>query len=299
MPASYRTLSDGQWNRRIKKAWALAAPCRLCPHHCDVDRTQGQRGRCGIGNKARVASFGAHPGEERPLSGRFGSGTIFFAGCNLSCVYCQNFDISQQATGDRVSAQTLADLMLQLQDRRCHNINLVSPTHVIPLILEGLYQAASDGLTLPIVYNSGGYDSVEALTLLDGIIDIYLPDMKYQDPEIARELSDAPNYPKMNRQALREMHRQVGDLEVDDAGIAVRGLLVRHLVLPHDLSQTGSAMAFLANTLSRDTAVNIMGQYRPEYQARTFDQLSRPVSTKEIRRAREQAQAEGLHRIHF
>ena len=255
------------------------------------------RGECGTTQRAEVASFGPHFGEESPLSGRRGSGTIFFTHCNLACVYCQNYTISQQGEGRAVTAEELAEIMLSLQKKGCHNINLVSPTHVVPQILEALEIAVPNGLKLPLVYNTGGYDSLETLKLLDGVIDIYMPDMKYSDAGVGKRLSGVADYPAVNRAAVKEMHRQVGDLQMDGAGIAVRGLLVRHLVLPHGLAGTGDTMRFLAREISPETYLNVMAQYRPCYRACDTHDLSHPLNGTEFREAIGMAQREGLHRL--
>lgn len=292
--ALYRT---GALRERVERAEALLERCRLCGRRCQVNRLQGEEGKCRTGSKARVSSFGPHFGEEAPLVGQRGSGTIFFAYCNLRCVYCQNFTISQLGEGYEVEADDLANMMLSLQRRGCHNINLVSPTHVVPQILAALEVAAGRGLVLPLVYNTGGYDSLETLELLDGLVDIYMPDMKYSDDMTGQRLSDVVDYPAVNRAAVKEMHRQVGDLEVDDNGVAVRGLLVRHLVLPHDLAGTAETARFLAEEISPNTYLNVMAQYRPYYRAREFRQLSRRINPKEYREALEMALSAGLLRL--
>ncbi len=244
-----------------------------------------------------VSSYGPHFGEEAPLVGRHGSGTIFFTYCNLRCVFCQNYTISQLGEGSVVDREELARMMLSLQARGCHNINLVSPTHVVPHILEALELAVSMGLYLPLVYNSGGYDSVETLELLDGIIDIYMPDMKYSDEKTAEQLSGIKDYPKVNKAAIREMHRQVGDLQIDEQGIARRGLLVRHLVLPHHLAGTQEVVRFLAQDISTNTYLNIMAQYHPCYKAFDIPLLSRPVNKPEFYEAIDLAHQQGLYRL--
>jgi putative pyruvate formate lyase activating enzyme len=244
-----------------------------------------------------VSSYGPHFGEEAPLVGRDGSGTIFFTNCNLSCLFCQNYTISQLGGGQKVSKEELAQIMLSLQARKCHNINLVSPTHVVPQILEALELAIESDLHLPLVYNSGGYDSVETLSLLDGIVDIYMPDMKYDHEEIARELSGIEDYPAINRAAVREMHRQVGDMELDEYGIARRGLLVRHLVLPHSLAGTKGIMGFLGTEVSRNTYINIMAQYHPCHKAFQVPSLARPTSSTEFHEAISLAREAGLNRL--
>jgi putative pyruvate formate lyase activating enzyme len=244
-----------------------------------------------------VSSYGPHFGEEAPLVGRHGSGTIFFANCNLNCVFCQNYTISQYGEGSPVGSEELARVMLSLQARGCHNINLVSPTHVAPYILEALELAAGKGLDRPLVYNSGGYDSVETLKLLDGIVDIYMPDMKYSDEKTAEQLSSIRDYPRVNRAAIKEMHRQVGDLQIDDQGIAQRGLLVRHLVLPSGLAGTKESVQFLAQEVSVNTYLNVMSQYHPCYKAFDLPPLNRPVSREEVVEAIDLAHKYGLHRL--
>ena len=244
-----------------------------------------------------VSSCGPHFGEEAPLVGRHGSGTIFFTYCNLRCVFCQNYTISQLGEGSTVDSEELAKMMLSLQAKSCHNINLVSPTHVVPFILEALELAASRGLNLPLVYNTGGYDSVETLELLDGVVDIYMPDMKYSDARTAEQLSGIKEYPQVNRAAIKEMHRQVGDLQLDASGVAHRGLLVRHLVLPNRLAGTEAAVLFLAQEVSTNTYLNIMAQYHPCYKAFDIPQLARSVSRQEFSEAIDLAYQQGLSRL--
>jgi putative pyruvate formate lyase activating enzyme len=270
--------------------------CDICPHCCGVNRRAGERGVCRTGEQAVVASAGPHFGEERPLVGRHGSGTIFFAWCSLRCRYCQNASISQRGEGEPVTQETLAETMLALQRRGCHNINLVTPSHVVPQILAATAIAAGRGLHIPLVYNTSGYDSLETLALLDGVVDIYMPDMKYADPEIAERYSGVRDYPAMNQAAVREMHRQVGDLVLDERGIAERGLLVRHLVLPEGLAGTGEIVRFLAG-LSKETYLNVMAQYRPCYQAYDLPRLDRPLTAAEYREAVRMALDAGLHRL--
>ena len=281
----------------MARARQILEACHLCPHHCGVNRLAGESGQCHTTLKATVSSYGPHFGEESPLVGRHGSGTIFFAYCNLSCLYCQNYTISQLGEGSIVTEQELAEMMLSLQRRGCHNINLVSPTHVVAHTLRALEIAAGSGLHLPLVYNSGGYDSAETLKLLDGVIDIYMPDMKYSDNETGEQLSGIKDYPRVNRAALKEMHRQVGDLEIDDTGVARRGLLVRHLVLPYGLAGTKEVVSFLAREISSGTYLNIMAQYHPCYQAATQPQLARPVSQAEYAEAVNLAHQQGLWRL--
>jgi len=244
-----------------------------------------------------VSSYGPHFGEEAPLVGRYGSGTIFFTYCNLRCVFCQNYTISQLGEGSIASREGLAKTMLALQAKGCHNINLVSPTHVIPYILDALELAVTMGLHLPLVYNTGGYDSIETLQLLDGIIDIYMPDMKYSDEKTAEQLSGIKDYPEVNKAAVKEMHRQVGDLQLDEQGIAQRGLLIRHLVLPNGLAGTRGIVRFLAQEVSTSTYLNIMAQYHPCHKAFNIPLLSRPVNQQEFSEAIELARQQGLGRL--
>jgi len=282
---------------RIKAATSLLQSCHLCPRQCGINRLQGTVGKCRTPRHAMVSSYGPHFGEEAPLVGRHGSGTIFFTNCSLSCAFCQNYSISQLGQGEMVSREELAYMMLSLQAKGCHNINLVSPTHVVPQILEALETAIEGGLELPLVYNSGGYDSVETLRLLDGIVDIYMPDMKYSDEKTAEELSGIKNYPRLNRAAVKEMHRQVGDLQIGDDGVARRGLLVRHLVLPHGLAGTEEVVNFVSQEISPNTYVNIMAQYRPCYKAYDVPSLARPVSTAGFEAAVRLAHQAGLTRL--
>jgi len=271
--------------------------CRLCPRCCGVNRLAGEKGSCCVAEQAVVSSYGPHSGEEAPLVGRYGSGTIFFTYCNLHCIFCQNYTISQLGEGSKINREELAGMMLSLQTRGCHNINMVSPTHVAPCILDALELAAGRGLHLPIVYNSGGYDSVETLELLDGIVDIYMPDMKYSDDKTAEQLSGIKDYPMVNRAAIKEMHRQVGDLQLDEQGIAQCGLLVRHLVLPDKLAGTREIVRFLAQEISTNTYLNIMAQYHPCYKAFDYPSLVRPVNKQEFQEAVDLAHQQGLYRL--
>ncbi len=271
--------------------------CRLCPRRCGVNRLAGESGKCRVTKEAVISSYGPHFGEETPLVGTHGSGTIFFTYCNLRCVFCQNYTISQLGEGSPVTGEGLAQMMLALQARGCHNINLVSPTHVVPYILDALELAVSKGLQLPLVYNSGGYDCLETLELLDGIVDIYMPDIKYSDEKTAEELSGVKNYPSVNRAAIREMHRQVGDLQIDGRGVAYRGLLIRHLVLPHRLAGTEETVRFIARELSTNTYLNIMAQYHPCYKAFDIAKLARPVNRQEFQEAIDLTYQQGLRRL--
>jgi putative pyruvate formate lyase activating enzyme len=293
---SYLKLSSNEVEERIREAFALIKGCRLCPRSCGVDRTEGEKGFCRTGSKAMVSSWGPHFGEERPLVGKYGSGTIFFAYCNLGCIYCQNYTISHLGEGMEITPERLASIMLELQSIGCHNINLVTPTHQMPMILEALPFAIKDGLSIPIVYNCGGYESVDALKILDGIVDIYMPDFKYTDPEVAKRFSLAEDYPDVARRAIKEMYRQVGDLLIEE-GIAIRGLLVRHLVLPEGLAGTDEVVRFLAQEISKNTYLNIMDQYHPCYEAFEHPPLNRRITSREYKRALDVAIKAGIKRI--
>ena len=297
MAAYLELCRSGKLAERVEAARALLETCRVCPRCCGINRLDGDVGKCRTANEAMVSSYGPHFGEESPLVGKYGSGTIFFTNCNLRCLFCQNYSISQLGEGERVSKEELALMMLSLQARGCHNINLVSPTHVVPQILEALDIAVESGLHVPLVYNTGGYDSVETLSILDGIVDIYMPDMKYGDENIARELSGIENYPQVNKAAIREMHRQVGDLQTSQEGVAQRGLLVRHLVLPKGLAGTKDVVDFIAKEISPNTYVNIMAQYHPCYKAHEIPSLAVRISKAELREAVELAHQAGLSRL--
>ena len=296
-PAYLRLYQDGELKNRIHKLYSILENCTLCPRKCGVNRLKDEKGYCRSGKELSISSYGPHFGEEDPLVGDSGSGTIFLASCNLLCVYCQNYDISHEGYGKPVSEEEVADFMIDLQKRGCHNINFVSPSHVVPQIMAGVLIAAQAGLSIPLVYNTGGYDSQAMLTLLDGIFDIYMPDMKYADHDIARNYSKIRNYPQANQAAVREMHRQVEDLVLDGRGVALRGLLVRHLVLPEGLAGTPDIARFLAEEVSRDTYVNVMDQYRPCHKAGELPPLDRRTSKAEHRQAMQQAGDAGLHRF--
>jgi putative pyruvate formate lyase activating enzyme len=296
-PAYLKLLISGELGDRVAEAYDHLNRCDICPRQCAVDRHAGVLGVCGIGLNAKVSSYGPHLGEEDPLRGWKGSGTIFFTRCNLKCQYCQNHDISQTDAGDEVEPEDLAVIMLELQASGCHNINLVSPTHVVPQILAAVLIAAQAGLRLPLVYNTGGYDSVTTLRLLDGVIDIYMPDMKYANAEIALRYSIIRDYPENNRAAVREMHRQVGDLQIDERGLATRGVLVRHLVLPNNLAGTGEIMRFLAEEISPNTYLNLMDQYHPAYNAHLYPKLNRPIKSQEYEIVVSQARTAGMIRL--
>ncbi len=269
-------------------------PCTLCPRQCKVYRGRGQTGFCGIANRAVVSSVGPHFGEESVLVGGGGSGTIFFAGCNLGCFFCQNFDISHHRNGRKMTIEQLAEAMLGLQEYGCSNINFVTPTHVAAAITAAIELARDAGLKLPTVYNTGGYDSLETLKQLEGFVDIYMPDMKYSDSSVSEELSTAPDYPEVNFAAVKEMHRQVGDLQVQDV-LATRGLLVRHLVLPENLAGSFKVIDFLVEQISSKTTINVMDQYRPCYKAASHPKINRRPTYKEIESVRQYAIQEGLN----
>jgi len=296
-PGYLSLLESGELAQRAETAYARLVSCDICPLQCGVDRIRGELGVCQTGLDAQVSSYGPHPGEERPLSGWRGSGTIFFARCNLRCVFCQNADISQMSSGHEVSAKELAGVMLELQEMGCHNINLVSPSHVVPQILAALEIAAQSGLTLPIVYNTGGYDSLETLALLDGVVDIYMPDMKYGGSERAYQYSRIKDYPRVNQAAVLEMQRQVGDLQFNQDGIAQCGLLVRHLVLPNGLADSELIFKFLAEEVSKNVYLNIMAQYRPAFKAHGYPGLNRRIRDEEYREAIALAKQFGLMRL--
>ena len=295
---AYLDLGRAGLRERSEQARELMGnPCGVCPRGCKVNRAEDdRRGFCRAGGRAIVSSFGPHFGEEAPLVGSGGSGTIFFASCNLACVFCQNWQISQAREGEEASPEQLARMMLWLQQRGCHNINLVSPTIYGPQILAALPYAIEGGLRLPLVYNSGGYDSLPMLRLLDGVVDVYMPDIKYSDDRMAARYSLVKGYYGAAKEALREMHRQVGDLVVED-GVAARGLIIRHLVLPEGIAGTAEVMRFIAEELSPDSYVNVMEQYRPDHKAARYPALTRRITAEEYREALRTAQRHGLHRF--
>jgi putative pyruvate formate lyase activating enzyme len=300
-PGYIHLSGSGELEERARRAHELLRDCVVCPQQCRVNRIEDEQGFCRTGLLPTVSSYSPHFGEEPPLVGRNGSGTIFFAGCNMRCEFCQNYEISQCGLGYAVSCEDLAGIMLRLQDRGCHNINFVSPSHVVPQILHAVAIAAGRGLTVPLVYNSGGYDSVETLRLLDGVIDIYMPDAKYGRDDAAWELSHARDYTAHMQAALVEMHRQVGDLVIED-GLAVRGMIIRHLVLPGNLANSEVVMKFIAEKISRNSYVNIMAQYRPAWRAAeggrspVLAALQRPITAREYDYAIRCAQESGLSR---
>jgi len=297
-PAYLKLERTGELAERARALWAIYKSCRLCPRQCGVNRLKGEKGVCGATSRVKVASAHPHFGEERPLVGRWGSGTIFFSHCNLLCCFCQNWEIAHRGDGSYMSDEMLGRLMVQLQEMRCHNINLVTPTHVVPNIVQALRTAIRLGLRIPLVYNCGGYEPVEIIKLLDGIVDIYMPDFKYMDGAMAAKYSSgASDYPERAAAAIEEMHRQVGELVVDENGIALRGLIIRHLVLPNNIAGTDKFVRWVAEKLSKSTYVNIMAQYRPEHKAFQYPELSRRITWTEYQQALRWAREAGLTRL--
>jgi putative pyruvate formate lyase activating enzyme len=288
---------EGKLTDRIAAAQKRLTPCRVCPRLCEADRLADEKGICRSGARAVVASYGPHFGEESPLVGSGGSGTIFMTHCNLLCVFCQNYEISHLGQGTAADAGQLASMMVSLQRQGCHNINFVTPSHVVPQIMAALPMAIENGLTIPLVYNSSGYDSVETLQLLEGIIDIYMPDFKFWTEESGKRYAGAADYAEAARNAFLEMHRQVGDLVLDAHGVAVKGLLVRHLVMPGGLDETREILNYLAREVSADTYVNVMDQYRPCGKASRFPPLDEPLTNDEYQEAMKLARDAGLHRL--
>jgi len=296
-PSYLELIEKGGLRDRIESAREILQACILCPRKCKVDRLAGQTGVCKTAERAWISSFNPHFGEEAPLVGTNGSGTIFFTHCNLMCIFCQNFDISHEGYGQEVTADQLATVMLQLQKSGCHNINFVTPSHVVHQILAAVEIAARDGLCIPLVYNSGGYDRVETLRLLEGIFDIYMPDFKFWSAQVADKACDAADYPDVACKALIEMHRQVGDLEIDELGIARKGLLIRHLVLPGGLAGTREVMRFIAGKISKNSYVNIMSQYRPCGRAAEIKELATYPSKTDLEEGVQAAREEGIRRL--
>jgi putative pyruvate formate lyase activating enzyme len=294
-PAYLKTYKSGKLQQISRIAHAMLQSCVICPRQCKVNRLNNEKGYCKAGLKARVFNYLPHHGEEPAISGNLGSGTIFFSNCNMACVYCQNYEFSQLGKGREVGDEELAQIMIELQDSRCHNINLVTPTHIVPQIIQGLVIAVSKGLKIPLVYNCSGYESAQVIKMLDGIIDVYLTDMRYGLPSEAKLYSDAPDYPEHNRQAIIEMHRQVGVAKFDDSGIITKGLIVRHLVLPEGIGATNNVMKFLAKEVCLDTFVSLMSQYTPYYKARELEKINRRISLQEYDQAHQIMSESGLH----
>ncbi len=294
-PTACQLLSDERWAELIDAADRLAAPCRLCPHRCGVDRHQDQRGFCRAPGELHISSIFAHHGEEPPLSGTGGSGTVFFSYCTLRCVYCQNFQLSHHGEGRVYTPDELAGYMLELQRQGCHNINFVTATHYFPWLLRALREASCRGLTIPVVYNCGGYESPETLELLREVVDIYLPDMKYADDRVAKRCSNASDYVSVNRTTIRLMYRAGGPLRTDEQGLAYRGLCIRHLVLPNGMSGSEQTAAFLTSTFDpADITISLMAQYRPLHQAAQYGELARRITAAEFRSARHAFEGAGF-----
>jgi len=285
---------SGELLCRLREAYRRLSSCDLCPRNCGANRIKNEFGICGAGLKPKIASANIHRGEEPPVSGTNGSGTIFFSGCSLKCIFCQNFPISQLCNGNAITTKELAAKMLQLQKRRAHNINFVTPTHYLPQILAALWLAIPQGFNLPLLWNSSGYEKVDALKLLEGVVSIYLPDMKYSDDAVAKELSSVSNYREINRNALLEMKRQVGDFEVDDDGIGISGVIVRHLILPENISGSRKTLSWIAENLGVDTHISLMSQYFPAHKAVKIKKLNRPINADEYEAAMAQLEAAGL-----
>jgi putative pyruvate formate lyase activating enzyme len=297
-PAYLRLERTGELARRARELRDIYRACRLCPRQCGVNRLRGEKGVCSSTSQAKVFSAHPHFGEERPLVGRGGSGTIFFSNCNLLCAFCQNWQINHRGDGSYVSPEAIGKFMTGLQGIGCHNINLVTPTHIVPNIVEGLRWAIPRGLRVPLVYNCGGYEPVEVIQLLEGIVDIYLPDFKYTDGAMSEKYSTgARDYPERAAAAIEEMHRQVGELVVDENGIALRGLMIRHLVLPNNIAGTDKFVRWVAGKLTPSTYVNIMAQYRPEHKAPGIPELSRHITSAEYQQALGWAREAGLTRL--
>jgi putative pyruvate formate lyase activating enzyme len=292
-PSYLKLHQEGEIKKRIAKLKEIIRDCHLCPHNCKVNRLKGKTGVCKSDSRLKVASYGPHFGEEAPLVGTKGSGTIFFSNCSLECVYCQNYDISQKGHGQYMSPKEVADIMLNLQKRGCHNINFVTPTHMVYGIMKAVDKAIEQGLKIPLVYNTGGYDSVKTLKLLDGIIDIYMPDIKYADNKLAQKYSNAPDYFDIVKKAVTEMQKQVNDLEIVD-GIAKKGLLVRHLVLPENISGTEKIIDFITNNISENTYFNLMKQYYPSYKADKYTKLNQKINNRKYQLLKSYANQKGL-----
>ncbi len=296
VPSYIPLFENGELSQRARLLQDFLKECRLCPRECRVDRLNGEIGYCGAGSELMVSSAFPHFGEERPLVGYHGSGTIFLTHCNLRCIFCQNYDISHLGGGERISPSEMARAMVKLQEIGCHNINFVTPTHYAPQIVASLPKAIEMGLRLPIVYNCSGYESIEVIQLLDGVVDIYMPDVKYMNEKYSKRFSNAPDYPEVIKKVLREMHRQVGDLTINSKGIAERGLLIRHLVMPGEVASSEAVLKFIAEEISVHSYVNIMAQYRPEYQAHEYVEISRRITHKEYLEAIQLAKGFRLYR---
>ncbi len=298
-PAYAKLEAEGKLDERIEQAFARLEKCDICPRECGVNRRRGEKGFCNLDDRLKVHSHSPHFGEELPLVGRRGSGTIFFSYCNLRCVFCQNYPIAHEGRGRYVEDSDLARMMLDLQNRGCHNINVVTPTHILPHIISAISIACKQGLKLPICYNTGGYDSLDNIKLLDGIVDIYLPDLKFMDGEKAEKyaVQGVRDYPRRAQAAIKEMHRQAGDLETDSRDIAYKGVMLRHLVMPNRVAGTREFVRWVADNLSTKTYVNIMSQYRVEHRAFEYEQISRAITSEEFVEAIDWAREAGLENL--
>lgn len=294
---SYINLNNGELDKRAERLREILSSCQMCPHNCLVNRIEGGKGFCKGSYEVLIDGYGPHYGEEDVLVGKYGSGTIFFSKCTMRCVFCQNYEISQCDSGDEISVEELAHIMISLQNSGCHNINLVSPTHYVYQIVEAIKHAVTEGLSIPIVYNTGGYESVEIIKLLKGIIDIYMPDIKFGDNEKAKKYTKTNNYFDVAKKAVKEMHKQVGELKTDTNGIAYRGLLIRHLVLPNNISSTDRVMKFISEEISKNAMVNVMAQYYPAHLAYNIEGISRRISKREYIQAVQYAEDMGLTRL--
>jgi len=284
-PSYIALFEKGELGQRVRLLQEFLKECRLCPRECRVNRLKGEIGYCGTGSELMVSSAFPHFGEESPLVGNQGSGTIFLTHCNLRCIFCQNYDISHLGRGEHITTSEMALAMFKLQEMGCHNINFVTPTHYAPQIVTSLPEAIEMGLRLPIVYNCSGYESIEVIQLLEGVVDIYMPDVKFMDEKYSKQFSNAPDYPEVIKKVLKEMHRQVGDLKTNSKGIAERGLLIRHLVMPGGVASSEAVLKFISDEISVHSYVNIMDQYRPEYRAHEYSEINRRVTHKEYMEA--------------
>jgi putative pyruvate formate lyase activating enzyme len=296
VPSYISLYEGGEINQRLQILKEILKECRLCPRQCRVNRLNGEVGVCRAGSEPMVSSAFPHFGEESPLVGHHGSGTIFLTHCNLRCIFCQNYDISHLGGGERITSSDMARIMVRLQEKGCHNINFVTPTHYAPQVVASLPEAIEKGLRLPIVYNCSGYESIEVIRLLEGVVDIYMPDVKYMDEKYSKRFSNAPDYPEVIKKVLKEMHRQVGDLTNNSKGIAEKGLLIRHLVMPEGIASSEAVFKFIAEEISVHSYVNIMDQYRPEYRAHEYPEINRRITHKEYLEAIQIAKRFHLYR---
>jgi putative pyruvate formate lyase activating enzyme len=296
VPSYIGLFENGDLQKKVQFLKEFLKECRLCTRECRVNRLNGEVGYCKAPSELMISSAFPHFGEEPPLVGYHGSGTIFLTHCNLRCIFCQNYDISHLGRGEQITSSGMARAMVRLQEMGCHNVNFVTPTHYAPQIVASLPEAIEMGLSLPIVYNCSGYESIEVVRLLEGVIDIYMPDAKYMDEKFSKQFSNAPDYPEVIKKVLREMHRQVGDLKINSKGVAERGLLIRHLVMPEGVASSEAVLKFIAEEISLQSYVNIMAQYRPEYRAHEYSEINRRITHKEFLEAIQMAKRFHLHR---